>query len=421
MRGSKYFGIDLKYFLSGSYWTSIPNALEAISKLLVAVIFTRAVTPEIYGEYRFYMSILLTLVIFALPGMGDSIVQSVARKYYRSFIDGTRAMIKFSILGSLVFLAITIYFYVTGRTNLSIYFLLTSAFFPTLFSFRNYSSFLLGLEEYKKQAKYYSAQIIVMNLFFILAIALTRNLTIIILTYLVAGTVTNFIIYSMVKKEYAKEIKQSKKDPELIKYGKHLSVMSALPIISGNIDKILITFFLGFRTLAIYSIAQTIAQQNKVLFKPILKVILPRLSREKDTAKLYRALRLKLKYMIGISTVITLIGIFAAPIIVKIFFPPEYEKAAFYAQLLFIGYVVALANIIFINYLTAQKLTTSLYKITFYPAALRVISLVVLLPIFGIFGAIASELVTSYSIFGLLMYYSKKDSTKAQNYNTQDN
>jgi len=408
-KGNKISGVDLRYFVSGGIWTSVSIATEALIKFLLVVVFTHVMSQDDFGKYQFYLSVLATLYIFALPGMGTAILQSVAKKHYSSYVYGTRSIVKFGVLGSVVclFAAVYLYFF-RGQIALAFYFIATAFFFPFLENFKTYISFLMGKEDYKKASLYQSIQFIFISGAVILMIIFSKSLNLIILTYLVTTVASNWILNLKVKHDYSKEIKKSKKDKGLFKYGMHLSLMEALPLIASHLDKILLTYFLGFATLTIYMVGQSIAQVSKFAFKPFLRLILPKLSVQKSKLKTYLFLKSKLPLMFGISLVLLMAGVTATPFVIDIFFPDAYDGAKIVAQLLFIAQPIVFLNIVFMSFLKSQKEVKNLYKFNMYLPIIRLVLVLTLLPLFGLMGIVATQIMISYISFGVLMYLSRK-------------
>jgi hypothetical protein len=163
--------------------------------------------------------------------------------------------------------------------------------------------------------------------------------------------------------------------------------------------------------LAVYAIAETLAQQSKLPLRQLPTIILPKLSKQIDPLKTFLFLRKKLLYFIGISTTITLIGIVLAPFIIRILFPHEYEASIIYAQFLFLAFIFSMSTAVFRNYLTAQGRTRSLYKSTTYPSLAKIIFYAALLPLIGIWGAVITFILGYYLEFGLLFYLSGKEAS----------
>jgi O-antigen/teichoic acid export membrane protein len=406
---SGYLEIDAAYFMSGGFWMGIPYILRAFISLLVTALFTRFTTQELFGEYKFFTSILLTLMIFSYPGMGTAILQSVARGYDRSYVDGVRLRIKHSLLGSLSLLLIAGYFFYFKHSQSYIYYAIAALFFPFYHSFQSVMDYLVGKEKFALNSKHFMINILVTNIPLMLVIVFFKDMMSIVLATLIFTCLGFFIFYWAIKKKFAKDMERSRKDRHLAKYAWHLTFMQVIPLAAGNLDKIILPFFLGFKELAIYVVAVSIPQLNKFIISPIAPIILPKLSAHKNIKKLYSFLMRKLPIFAGVSVLINVAGILVTPLAIRLLFTGAYSESVFYAQLSFLAFFFIIPENIFYNFLVAKKKTKSLYKLNTVPDMLKIVLMIVLIPLWGIIGAIVSFTVSRYVFVGMAMYYSRKE------------
>ncbi len=415
LRLNNHFGINILEFTKQGIFTSIPLISKSILAILVTIIFTRTMSQSIFGEYQFFIVILETLAIFALPGMDTALVQSAARSYDKSLIDTTLIKIKWSIMGSIALIILSIYFKILNIGNTSnswIYLLLAALFFPFIYSLQSGFFYLQAKQKFNLYSKYLTSHFIIIHLFLISSIILTKDILIIILTYISATSISGLFFYIKIKKKFINEIIKSQKDPELFKFGFKINLITLIPLITSHADKIILAYLLGFKTLAIYTITLAFPSQIRLIIKPITKMILPKLSLVKDKSATYKFLRGKLIYIILFSITIILIGILLSPYIIRFLFPLNYNSAIIYAQLLFLSYLFTIPTHIFNQFLISQKKTKSIFKLNLYIDLSKLGLFALLIPLFGIMGAIISLIISNYLGFGLSLYFSKKISNR---------
>lgn len=403
-------GIDLAYFLSASLWTSIPTFTELFLNILASIVFATVLGAAAYGQYQFFISVITLLSLFALSGNTAAIISSVSKGYDKSFVDATRAAVLFSLLGSAAALAMSMYFYFV-KAELTVLFAAAALFFPFIYSMKSYIAYLTGKEEFKRNAHIYTLQLLFVNACLIGVVLFTRSVSAAALTYLVVWSVSGGAIYLYVKHTHRKSIAKSSTDSHLIKYSIHLTLMQIAPIVSSQLDKILIAYYLGFKVVALYAIAQNIAQLNQLALKPALRIVLPKLSKS-DPYKTYVGIRKKLIWMLALSGIICFANIILTPIVVHLLFPAEYAPLILYAQLLVFAYITNFATVLFQNYLAAHRWTKSQYKVSFITAAIKVVLLIALLPFFGVWGAITAFIAASFAEFFVSFYYSSVESSR---------
>jgi O-antigen/teichoic acid export membrane protein len=412
-RLAKKLGININYWVVGSFWTSIPFFLEAAINFIIIILFTQFLSQEMLGQYRFWFSVYSIISLCSLPGISTAIIQSISKKKnYRVIKDGTATMIKFSFLGSLAFIACAAYLYFTGRSEIYMYFLVSAFLFPFALPFRTYASYLLGKEDFARFSRYSTIEVVLNGAIFLLVILGTKNLLAIVIAFLSSRIITSGIFYWIVTRRSAEEIKNSEKDNNLTHYGINMTAIDSFQVIAGHIDKIILTYFGGYVVLALYTIAQTLTQPIKIILRPSLKLILPRLSRMKEKQKTFALIKKKMWLPVLISIGIATIGILVAPFLVDFLFPAEYESSIVYAQILFIAHIFFLPIIILNNYLVSIKATKSLYAANILPTIIFIISLIILLPTQGIWGVIISEFVKNIVSIAQLYYLSAREAQK---------
>ena len=388
-RASTKLGFDVEYFLKGSFWTSIPTFAELGMNTLLAVALAALIPQAEYGEYQFFLSMLFLLGLFSLTGNTGAVIPSVSRGHDRSLVDATRQAIRWGWLGgSVVALILATYFWYWGDPEMAPYLLLTALFIPFVFSFKSYTSFLIGKERFAQNAHLWTAQIVIVNLCLLAIAYLTRDVFILAAAYLILWSASSALCYAYVKRKYASSIAQSKPDPELHKASLHFTGLQIPPVIGAHIDKILVGLFLGLHTLAIYAVAQNIAQINQLVLKPALRIVLPKLAKQKKPKLTFEAMQNKLVLMLIFSAVICLLNILVSPILIRLLFPAAYIPAITLTQMLVLAYVVNFATILFQNFLVAHRFTRALHTVSWLTVGSKAILLALLLPHFGVWGAV---------------------------------
>ena len=418
---NKHLGIDVYSFTKQSGLVSFPLLFQASFALLVSIIFTRVVSTSVFGEYQFFLAILGTFALFSMPGMDAALVQSVARKHDCSLIKAINTRFKWAILGSLLMLGISFYlkFIHTVNTPAWIYYLLAAIFFPFVYTFLSSFSYLLGKQKFPLYSKYFSCYYITINIFLISSILIFREIVPVITTYLLITSITGLLFYLKIKNKFSKEIKESPKDKEVFKFGFNLSLIEVIPLLASHADKIILGYFLGFETLAIYYIALSFPSNIRLVIKPLTRLILPKHASRTDTDYVFNFLKKKIPYMLVASLLIIISGILLIPYVIKLFFPPEYNASIQFAQILFLAFVFSIPSHIFNQFLVSQKMTNSILKVQLINNISKIAALAILIPLFGIYGAIASIIIANYSFFGSTIYYSWKGSKEKEETNKE--
>ena len=386
----------------GSYLT-LGNIINVLASFLLAMAFARLLPKETYGDYRYIISIITMIGVFALPGMDDAILQAVANKFEGSLKIGFKEKLRWSLLGSFCCLIIGGYFLLLKENpTLAISFLIAGVFFPIMQSTGLYLSYLGGKKLFKIQVKYNVLTQVISSLAIIITLFLTKNIIVLISVYFASYTMlgTIFLLFSLKKFPANKN-----ENVNFIKFGKHLSFLRVLSTIASQIDKILLFNLIGPADLAIYSFATLPEAEANIFLKNIRTLALPKfVNREKDEIK--RTLLKKIAKATILIIPMVLAYIFIAPYLYKIFFP-EYMSSVFYSQLFFLMIIAFPGTLVGLTF-QAKMAKKELYWFSILSSAILIVLLIVLTPIYGILGVILARLINQLTTIGIAVYLFKK-------------
>lgn len=404
IKTQKYTGVDNVYFVKGGFWIFSEYVVTTLLNIILTILFARLITREVYGGYQFVLAVIGALAFFSLPGMNSAILRSVARGYEITLITATKTKIKWSILGSISLLLVALYIYITKPGAFVIYFVIAAAFFPLITSFDSYDSFLIGKKMFKKRSLFVISKNLLIIGGVILALVLTKNLLIILLSYFILNALMNINLYL----KTTKYISKKKIDKGAKRYGKHLSLINIIVVISDYFDKIIGTYFLGLANIAIYSMANSISMQFKLSGQQtISSLIFPKLS-VINTKNIKEKILKKCIVITLLSAIGIVIFYLLTPWIVKFFLTSKYESVIPYARVLFISLLFSYPEIVFQTYLVAKKKVKEIYLFNTFYAILKILLLIFLTYFFQIWGLVASILIIRYLGFFYLYYLFSK-------------
>jgi O-antigen/teichoic acid export membrane protein len=352
--------------------------------LLLSVTFARLVSQEMYGQWSYILSVIGICAILTLPGMHTAITQSVASGNDRILIEGTKQRFKWSTLGILAMIGIGLYYFISGSPELGKGFLLASLFFPFYQNFDSYEPYFSGKKQFDRLARYRIAVNITAVLITILVIYLSRNLMLIVVSYLFSFSLLRGYFF----KRTLGSITRQGHDPEAISFGNHMTVAQIPVIIRQQYDRLVVALFLSFPELAVYTIALGFASLLGPLSSIISSLILPKLSQmDKKTA--YLEVRKRWLLVVAGAGVICGLLILLCPYIIPFLYSQKYADSVLYAQLLLISVVIAApVTIISKALLPSQRRVKDLYKLRIYGSITEIALLTVLVLKFGLMGAV---------------------------------
>lgn len=394
----KYTKTDMVYFASGGGWSAFGTVVTGLLGLATATAFANLLPQTTYGTYQYVLSALGLLGILGLPGMKTAISYATARGADASFFDAIRAKIRWSFLSSLASLGLAGYYLFQGNQLLAGCFVIVSIFLPWWDVFGNYVPYLQGKKRFSSLTLYEAGAQFVNAAAIIAAIALTDNLIVLFIAFFLSWTVGRLYFYRRALKIAPPN---DTKDSSIVSYGKHLSVMSILSTIASNADKFLLWHFLGPIQVAVYTFSLTIPLRISSIFATLNRLYFPKVA-EQEFSNVKHTLFRKIFFISILTITATAAYIFAAPYIFDIFFP-AYKEAVPYTYIAALLIATQPFSLI-ATALSAHAKKKELYVYNLLPPLVQIGLLVVLIPHFHIYGAVAA-LVGAQFFENILLIY----------------
>lgn len=395
----RFLRTDVRYLVKGTFWLSVSRIVGVGVAFGLSVLYARYLPKELYGDYRYIMSIMGTLGIFALPGMATIILQSVARGFEGTFRKGS-LLIFFSSFGiSLISIGIAVWFYMQGNNVLAGGVLIAALFVPFAEGLGNWRAYFDGRKEFQKKTGFN----IMSNLFygilmggtvaFIFAFNISLFLALILLVaaYFLGNGIPNVLGHRSTMRMVSKT---APSEPGAIRYGFHLSFLDAPATIANYVDGILLYQLLGPASLAVYSFALAPTEQIKGFLGLSATVAAPKLfartATREETDELKRTLTSKILRSVLFTSALVGVYVLLAPWFYHLFFP-AYQEAILFSQILSLSLLLFPLGL----FNTALKAEGNLKKVTIYQLSapfVQIVAFVILIPFFGVWGAVVGRL-----------------------------
>jgi len=414
MWSQKLTKLDVRYLARSGFWLGLQQVLVTIFAFGLSVLMANFVSKADFGTYKFVLSILNIFILTTLPGVSISVTRTIAKNPSRDISQMTRKRIIWGLLGSVASLGMGLYYFFSGNPTLSLLFLIVAVFIALFEAFTLYESWLRGLEKFKEVSLYKVGIQGVFTVLYGLYIYLAQPGVIsIIFWYLFGYTLLRFVFYvktfgfSAVLDVFNKR-DLSEEEKETLHYGKNLSVMNVITVISLAVDKVIVFHYLGAASLAVYAFALSLPDQLKATLKQLVSVALPRLSdRTYEEVKKTTPVRL-LVLLFGVS-IITFGYIAIAPWLYQLVFP-LYVESVVYSQIIALALIPNAGMFYVRTIFNAQMKVKKQYIFsTIYPI------LQTTLLIFGFFWSGLFGLSIGYSVaqvlglfFSLILLYGRE-------------
>lgn len=392
---------DLRYLVSGGSWIILGQLVSTGTAFVLAIAFANLLPVATYGAYKYLLSIASFFAIFTLPGMVAAVTRAAAQGKDSVLHDALRLRVLSSLIGSSAAVIGGGYYLFQGNFELGTGLVIIALTLPFFDTYTIYNAYLSGRRLFRSQTLLHVGTQVVSMLSVLVALFYTDRITIILASYFVPLALMRLGIYLSI----ARDVPTDRGDSETLRYGSHLSAMSILGVASQTVDKWLLWHFLGPIELAMYAFAIGMPEQLKGPMKGVGDLALPKFS-ERSHSEMQRSLSV-LWYrttMYGaILLLLALTYIACAPTLFSLFFP-QYISSVLYSQIFALSLISGI-TVVPQAALTAHKKTAEQYAINSVQPVLQIVLFLVLIPPYGILGAVTALLVTRVlvTIFTLVL------------------
>ena len=188
------------HFKDQGIWVLIGRIYLTLGVFLISIILTNNLSPSLYGEYKYYISILALFSIFSLPESFQIIVRYASRGHSRILIHLTRLRLKFTFAASMIlfFLGLFKYF---NNSNFELY-LLIAVFLPFYYSYDLYIPFLQAKMNFKLLNVFLIIRVSIQIILIYLAVLFFKSPLVPFIGLMISFSFLNFIFYNYVKIRY---------------------------------------------------------------------------------------------------------------------------------------------------------------------------------------------------------------------------
>ncbi len=401
-KSEKWTKTDMVYLAKNGSWIALSRSIGIISAFLLSIAYANLLPKETYGLYKYTLSIAGLLGIFSLPGINTSLIRSISLGHEGSFGKALKTKVKWGFLGLVVGLSVSGYYFFNGNLVIASGFLIASFFVPITEVFNISGCYLQGKKLFKTSAMVNSIKSILFAIAIVSTIFFTKNIVLILLAFYFSTLIFQIAIYLYIFKKYKRN---NSIDNSTISFGKHLSLISIIEKLAMHIDKILMWHLLGPAKLAVYAFATLPVIQLNSLLKIIPTLSFPKLTVQ-NRNELKKTLPQKTMKLLLLLIIPVIIYYTLAPLLFKLLFP-EYLEAIKYSQIYSLS-ILTIPLGMFATTITAKAHKRYLYIIKTINPSIKIILYAMLIPAFGINGAIASFILANVINSQISFFFFKK-------------
>ena len=388
-KSERFTKTDMVYLTKGSFWLFVSQGVSSVGSFLLAIACAHFLPKEVYGDYKYIISISGIITTFTLTGLGTALTQSVARGFDGTFEKAVSVSLKWSVFmvfGSLVGAA---YYLFNENYTIGISLIIIACVSPFLKVAGLYGPYLSGKKDFKTSSFYASIESIVATIAFFIAILFTDNVIILVGVFFGSDLITKSFFYFKTRRDVTPN---APTDYSAFSFGKHLSLINIWLNVSAQIDKVIVYHYLGAAELAIYAFSTAIPKQVRAFIGMLAPLAMPKLA-ERDSEEIKKSVPKKFLISLTVLGPAVIIYILLAPYIYQTFFP-QYMEAVFYSQI-YATFILLMGNLSEVA-LTAKQAIKEKYYISIGMSIFNTVLMLVLVHPFGILGVILAIVITKY-------------------------
>lgn len=387
-RLSKLLNVDFLYLLRGGSVLGVGHTIGVFSGFFLSLIFANYVDGNTYGTFKYIVSIAGILGAFTLSGVTTTIMQSVARGFEGTLRAEQKSYLKWSSASILFSVLVGTYYVYKGDPILGYGIIAVTICNYILTFFTLQGAFLSA----KKNFRWLTINQTINSVSLLGAISAwvyfgLTSVPWIIFGYYGSQIFAQCLLYLRLLRVYKPNPLVDSTDKNL---SKHLSAGNIITSFAEYLDKILIFQYLGPYQLALYAFSVGIPDQIRGVNKLMNTLIIPKMSLKDDTS-LDMSVKSHAKKYVFVSSMIVIVFYFIAPYPYHYFFS-NYPEAAGLASLYLLILPITALSIMHGHAIQIKKDVQSLYIIRTVEAGGKIILLFILIPLFGVPGAICSIL-----------------------------
>ena len=393
--GTEFFGLDLKYFAGGGFWTAFGQGMNSSISFLLIIAFANLLPKETYGFYRYILSLAGIFNVFTMTGMNAAVSQATATGNEGALRTSVRYQLKWNVMMAIAMWGLGGYYFLNDNQILAISFLIFGIFTPLTFAFNTYGAYLDGKKQFKINNLFSIFSTAIYAAGMLLATLLSKEILPLIIAYALTTMIANIFFYWKTLQIFNPPLAPA---GDVVKYGRRLTLLGFIGPIVAQTDSIVLVHFWGPAPLAVYSLARAIPDKVGPFIKSIINLGLPKLA-VKNTEEIDEVFYKRIFQAIGLGALLAVGYILVSPLVFK-YLLPKYIDSIFYSQILALSFIF-IAPVGYIGTaINSQKMFGAIASSSISSSIVKIILYVAL----GIWGGILG-LVLAQVIYYIIIFF----------------
>lgn len=366
---------ETAYLARGVLWLGSTQVVASASALILTFALARYLDPDVYGSYRYVLSLVAVAGAFGLSGLGTGLMRSVARGKDGSYRQALITGLRYAPIPAAILMLAAAYEYALGSgERVGIALVIAALGVVAINTFSLYKYYLTARRAYVSMLVVTALTELIPVLVLVAAV-LYASLDLVSLIALFFATHGATSIMGYVWSRLLSPVRNEDHDETLRDRAKGLSFANIVSAVATYGDRLLIFHLMSPVDLARYAVAQTLPEQLRAIAKLGLSAVFPKLA-----AGAYPLRSLILRSFFGIAGIGMLAVLYAlsAPLLIAFLFPAYADVAGLsmlFALYSFLGVVFLLGTTLLsvrddTKHVYYANLALSVLMLVFVPAAI---------------------------------------------------
>ncbi len=390
------------HLFSANFWLNFSRFFSLGSGMILTIAFTRLLTPEQFGTYKYVIAAAGLISTFSLNGLVVAASRAVAQGKWNVIPAIVRTGMLWSLPGSIGALGVSVYYFGHTNSELGFAFLFIAITNSIGIGIGSLKNVWQGAGEYRVGMLSGIPKIVVPFVVILLTILITKNVVWILCAYFFSNLILSLGGYYFTLWWF--NVRGSPEGvAETIRYGKQITALGIFQIASGQIDQLLLFHFVGPAQLAIYALALAPVNEAQNILNNFLTVFFRKVA-QKTREEVHQNLSLRLWQMFFASLALAFVYIISIPFLFTYVFP-KYLASILVSQILALTILFQFKGVID-TYLMAHADFKRRSTIILTSQVVEFGLFFFLIPFFGLWGAVAATLLSELcaAIIYLVIY-----------------
>jgi O-antigen/teichoic acid export membrane protein len=392
----------------GSLWTMAgrvaSRAVAAAVGFLGSLVWANCFSKETYGKYQIVAAAMGVVATFCLPGLDDASLISAAKRKDGNLRAIVRQRIAVSIAGALVIAAWGFLRYRGSDGVMVTAFAVTALVFVPIQLQSIWDAFTNGKRRFALLTVG-EVLVAVASLVGVGSFALVGWTGDAMLPWVVLVSLGLTAVVALALMATLRRMKQSdERDPSIVRYGHHVTVATLLGWVFKS-DRLIVGEVMSAPDVAMLSIALILPNQVKVFFTAFEQIFLPKVTAAPSVHAAWAYIRPRIAKLWTAYTALGLAGFFLLPVFIPLFFSHRYVESVPYARWLWLSLCLSSPFTFLASILNAQRDKLFLYVKNIFSPVLTLTLFVVLIPRYGLVGAVAGRVINHAALVVLHAAY----------------